>query len=38
VQVDLASGLLTVETETPVDAALIEAAVKEAGYALADVS
>ncbi|TDE47856.1 copper chaperone [Nonomuraea mesophila] len=32
VEVDLAGGLLTVSSDAPVDAALIAAAVKEAGY------
>ncbi|TDD05545.1 copper chaperone [Nonomuraea deserti] len=32
VEVDLAGGLLTVGSDAPVDAALIAAAVKEAGY------
>ncbi|MBB5780801.1 heavy-metal-associated domain-containing protein [Nonomuraea jabiensis] len=31
-EVDLASGLLTVESDAPVDAAEIVAAVEEAGY------
>jgi copper chaperone len=35
VEVDLASGLLTVGTEAPVDAAQIAGAVKEAGYEVA---
>jgi copper ion binding protein len=35
VEVDLASGLLTVESESPVDAAEIVAAVEEAGYEVA---
>ncbi|GAA4995815.1 heavy-metal-associated domain-containing protein [Yinghuangia aomiensis] len=35
VQVELASGLLTVSAEDAVDAAAVEAAVTEAGYALA---
>jgi copper chaperone len=35
VQVELASGLLTVSAEGAVDAAAVEAAVTEAGYALA---
>ncbi|MFG6192165.1 heavy-metal-associated domain-containing protein [Nonomuraea sp. JJY05] len=35
VEVDLASGLLTVESESPVDAAQIVAAVEEAGYEVA---
>ncbi|GAA3423610.1 heavy-metal-associated domain-containing protein [Streptosporangium sandarakinum] len=32
VDVDLATGLLTVTSESPVDAARINAAVEEAGY------
>ncbi|WP_433249545.1 heavy-metal-associated domain-containing protein [Streptosporangium sp. CA-135522] len=32
VEVDLATGLLTVTSESPVDAAQISAAVEEAGY------
>ncbi|WP_084965404.1 heavy-metal-associated domain-containing protein [Thermoactinospora rubra] len=32
VEVDLASGLLTVDSESPVDPAKIAAAVEEAGY------
>ncbi len=35
VQVDLDTGLVTVESASPVDLALIEAAVDEAGYVLA---
>ncbi|MGV9375710.1 heavy-metal-associated domain-containing protein [Nonomuraea sp. NPDC003707] len=35
VEVDLASGLLTVESDSPVDAADIVAAVEEAGYEVA---
>lgn len=35
VDVDLASGLLTIESTAPVDPAAVEAAVKEAGYAIA---
>jgi len=35
VDVDLASGALTVTSEQPVDAAAIRAAVEEAGYQLA---
>ncbi|MFI7709266.1 heavy-metal-associated domain-containing protein [Nonomuraea sp. NPDC049480] len=35
VEVDLASGLLTVNSEGPVDVAQIAAAVEEAGYELA---
>ncbi|GAA4586413.1 heavy-metal-associated domain-containing protein [Planotetraspora phitsanulokensis] len=38
VQVDLGTGLVTVESETPVDAALIRSAVAEAGYEVADPS
>jgi copper chaperone CopZ len=36
VEVDLATGLLTVGSEGPVDRARIAAAVEEAGYELAD--
>ncbi|GAA2208423.1 heavy-metal-associated domain-containing protein [Nonomuraea monospora] len=36
VEVDLATGLLTVGSEVPVDRAKIAAAVEEAGYELAD--
>ncbi|MEW9534013.1 heavy-metal-associated domain-containing protein [Microbispora sp. NPDC049125] len=32
VEVDLATGLVTVQSDGPVEAARIEAAVKEAGY------
>ncbi|MER6006619.1 copper ion binding protein, partial [Nonomuraea angiospora] len=35
VEVDLASGLLTVESDSPVEAADIVAAVEEAGYEVA---
>ncbi|RVX42697.1 copper ion binding protein [Nonomuraea polychroma] len=35
VEVDLATGLLTVESEPPVDEAKIVAAVEEAGYEVA---
>jgi copper chaperone len=35
VQVDLATGALTVTSETPIDDAAVAAAVDEAGYALA---
>ncbi|WP_336209501.1 heavy-metal-associated domain-containing protein [Nonomuraea sp. LPB2021202275-12-8] len=35
VEVDLASGVLTVVSESPVDQARISAAVEEAGYELA---
>ncbi|MDF2712534.1 heavy-metal-associated domain-containing protein [Nonomuraea muscovyensis] len=35
VDVDLATGLLTVRSESPVDQAKIVAAVEEAGYAVA---
>ncbi|MBB6345863.1 copper ion binding protein [Nonomuraea muscovyensis] len=35
VEVDLATGLLTVRSESPVDQAKIVAAVEEAGYAVA---
>ncbi|MEV7801960.1 heavy-metal-associated domain-containing protein [Microbispora sp. NPDC088329] len=38
VRVDLASGLLTVETDDGVDDAAIVAAVREAGYDVAGVS
>ncbi|MBE3008187.1 heavy-metal-associated domain-containing protein [Microbispora sp. NEAU-D428] len=38
VRVDLASGLLTVETDGGVDDAAIVAAVREAGYDVAGVS
>ncbi|MER6509500.1 copper ion binding protein [Nonomuraea sp. NPDC001636] len=38
VEVDLASGLLTVESDSPIDAAKIVAAVEEAGYEVADQS
>ncbi|MDX3103245.1 heavy-metal-associated domain-containing protein [Nonomuraea angiospora] len=38
VEVDLASGLLTVESDSPVDAAEIVAAVEEAGYEVANQS
>ncbi|MFI6504939.1 heavy-metal-associated domain-containing protein [Nonomuraea typhae] len=34
VEVDLASGLLTVGSESPIDVAQIRAAVEEAGYEL----
>jgi copper chaperone len=34
VQVDLASGALTLTTSQPVDDAAVQAAVEEAGYAL----
>ncbi|MEV6034194.1 copper ion binding protein [Nonomuraea sp. NPDC052116] len=36
VEVDLASGLLTVESDGPVEAANIVAAVEEAGYEVAN--
>ena len=36
VEVDLATGLMTVTSEQPVDPAAIAAAVKEAGYTVAD--
>ncbi|MET7337681.1 copper ion binding protein [Nonomuraea sp. NPDC005650] len=36
VEVDLASGLLTVESDNPVDAAKIVSAVEEAGYEVAN--
>lgn len=35
VQVDLATGLMTVTTEGPADEAAVRAAVAEAGYAVA---
>jgi len=35
VDVDLATGLVTVTSEQPLDAAAVRAAVDEAGYALA---
>lgn len=38
VEVDLASGLLTVGSEGPIDAAKIVAAVEEAGYEVANPS
>ncbi|MFI9593891.1 heavy-metal-associated domain-containing protein [Nonomuraea sp. NPDC052265] len=38
VEVDLASGLLTVESGGPIDAARIVAAVEEAGYEVASQS
>ncbi|MEV4013415.1 copper ion binding protein [Nonomuraea angiospora] len=38
VEVDLAGGLLTVESDSPVDAADIVAAVEEAGYEVANQS
>ncbi|GAA2393805.1 heavy-metal-associated domain-containing protein [Nonomuraea africana] len=38
VQVDLATGLLTVESDNPIDAAEIAAAVEAAGYEVADQS
>ncbi|GAA1282591.1 hypothetical protein Psi02_31710 [Planotetraspora silvatica] len=38
VQVDLATGLMTVESESPIDAARISTAVAEAGYEVADPS
>ncbi|MER6583451.1 copper ion binding protein [Nonomuraea sp. NPDC001023] len=38
VEVDLASGLLTVESDSPIDAAKIVAAVEEAGYEVANQS
>ncbi|TDD25338.1 heavy-metal-associated domain-containing protein [Nonomuraea diastatica] len=38
VEVDLTSGLLTVESDGPVDPAKIVAAVEEAGYDVADPS
>jgi copper chaperone CopZ len=36
VDVDLATGLVTVTSERPLDAAAVRAAVDEAGYALAE--
>ncbi|MFF3669939.1 heavy-metal-associated domain-containing protein [Microtetraspora malaysiensis] len=36
VEVDLATGLVTVESEGPVDAAAVTAAVEEAGYEVVD--
>ncbi|WP_433498828.1 heavy-metal-associated domain-containing protein [Sphaerimonospora sp. CA-214678] len=36
VEVELATGLLTVESEVPIDTAQIKAAVQEAGYEVAD--
>ncbi|WP_067134845.1 heavy-metal-associated domain-containing protein [Microtetraspora malaysiensis] len=36
VEVDLATGLVTVDSEGPVDAAAIAAAVEEAGYEVVD--
>jgi copper chaperone len=36
VQVDLASGALTVTSDAPVDGSAVRAAVEEAGYQLAD--
>ncbi|SDQ64891.1 heavy-metal-associated domain-containing protein [Thermostaphylospora chromogena] len=36
VEVDLATGLLTVDSDGPIDPALITAAVQEAGYQVAD--
>ncbi|MEU4508278.1 heavy-metal-associated domain-containing protein [Nonomuraea wenchangensis] len=36
VEVDLASGLLTVDSDGPIDAAKIVAAVEEAGYEVAN--
>ncbi|MFI9843630.1 heavy-metal-associated domain-containing protein [Nonomuraea sp. NPDC051941] len=36
VKVDLATGLLTVDSDGPVDAAMITAAVEEAGYEVAN--
>ncbi|GII30506.1 heavy-metal-associated domain-containing protein [Planotetraspora mira] len=38
VQVDLATGLMTVESDSPLDAAQIRTAVAEAGYEVADPS
>ncbi|MGW6503400.1 heavy-metal-associated domain-containing protein [Nonomuraea angiospora] len=36
VEVDLAAGLLTVDSDGPIDAAKIAAAVEEAGYEVAN--
>lgn len=36
VQVDVASGTVTIESENPVDPAVIQRAVEEAGYQLAN--
>jgi copper chaperone len=36
VEVDLATGLLTVNSESPIDSAKIVAAVEEAGYEMAN--
>ena len=36
VQVDLASGQVTVTSDAPIEAAAVRAAVEEAGYQLAD--
>ncbi|MFF4778275.1 heavy-metal-associated domain-containing protein [Microtetraspora fusca] len=36
VEVDLATGLLTVDSDGPLDAAAITAAVEEAGYEVVD--
>ncbi|GAA4206085.1 cation transporter [Microbispora amethystogenes] len=36
VEVDLATGLVTVESENPLDTATIRAAVEEAGYEVVD--
>ncbi|WP_182882125.1 heavy-metal-associated domain-containing protein [Microbispora sp. H10949] len=36
VEVDLATGLLTVESDNPLDTATIRAAVEEAGYEVVD--
>ena len=36
VQVDLTSGALTITSQSPVEKAAVQAAVDEAGYALAD--
>jgi copper ion binding protein len=38
VQVDLGTGLMTVESDTPLDAAQIRSAVAEAGYEVVDPS
>jgi copper chaperone len=36
VEVDLATGIVTVDSDSPVDAAMIRTAVHEAGYDLVD--
>lgn len=35
VEVDLATGVVTIDSDAPVDKAMIESAVEEAGYRLA---